>query len=300
MAVPSASRPRTSFVIATRDRADELCGVLGRLLDTTRCPIVVVDNASRDNSVTAAGRLASRSGSRLTVIPLTRNEGAVARNIGVAVCGTPFVAFCDDDSWWAPEAVEFAEVLFDAYPTVALLAGRTVVWPQHRDDPLVDELANSPLGRHAALPGPSILEFQACSALVRKAAFQAAGGFSSILHFRGEEALLAWDLAAQGWDLCFCRALVAYHQPSAARKPNRVQHARVLRNEVLTACLRRPVDRCIRASAELAWAATHDTAHAAALFEAISALPKALRERRRLPEPVERSVRLVESRCAAS
>lgn len=299
MAVPSANsacRPRTSFVIATRDRASELCTVLERLLDTTGCPIVVVDNASHDHSVAAADRLAARSGGRLTVIPLTRNQGAVARNIGVAQCSTPFVAFCDDDSWWAPGAVEFAEVLFDAYPTVALLAGRTVVWPQHRDDPVVDELANSPLGRHTALPGPSILGFQACSALVRKAAFQTVGGFSPILHFRGEETLLAWDLAARGWDLCFCRALVAYHRPSPARKPDRVQHARVLRNEMLTACLRRPVDRCIRASAELAWAATHDTAHAAALFEALSALPKALRQRRRLPEPVERSLRLIESR----
>ncbi|ORC07290.1 hypothetical protein B4U45_12425 [Mycobacterium persicum] len=131
---------------------------------------------------------------------------------------------------------------------------------------------------------------------MRKAAFQTVGGFSPILHFRGEETLLAWDLAARGWDLYFCRALVAYHRPSPARKPDRVQHARVLRNEMLTACLRRPVDRCIRASAELAWAATHDTAHAAALFEALSALPKALRQRRRLPEPVERSLRLIESR----
>ncbi|OBA62461.1 transferase [Mycobacterium sp. 1100029.7] len=287
---------RTSFVIATRDRSAELCGVLQRLLDIGTCSIVVVDNASRDDTVSAANRVAARAAGRLTVIPLDRNDGAVARNIGVAQCQTPYVAFCDDDSWWAPGATELAELVFDRYPTVALLAARTVIWPQLRDDPLVAELAASPLGREPHLPGPSILGFQACSALVRKKAFESVGGFSPILHFRGEEDLLAWDLAAHGWDLCFCRALVAYHQPSPIRSPSQAQHARVLRNALLSACLRRPADRCIRAATDLLWSAIHDTAHAKALGEAIAALPTALRERTRLPAPVERSVRLLETR----
>lgn len=256
---------------------------------------MVVDNASRDDSVAAAGRVASRSGGRVTVIPLSRNAGAVARNVGVARCDTPYVAFCDDDSWWAPEAVSPAEEIFDRSPTVALLAARTVLLPEYRDDPFVAELANSPLGRDPALPGPSILGFQACSAMVRKSAFEGVGGFSPILHFRGEEGLLACDLAAAGWDLCFCPALVAYHQPSSIRSPSQAQRARVLRNALLTACLRRPADRCAQAAAELACAATHDTAHAKALFEAAAALPAALRGRRRLPDAVERSLRILES-----
>jgi GT2 family glycosyltransferase len=287
--------PRTSFVIATRDRSGELAAVVRRLLDTTRCPIVVVDNASGDDSVRAATRIADGSGGRVTVVALDRNEGAVARNVGVARCDTPYVAFCDDDSWWEPGAIALAEDIFDRYPTVALLAARTVMLPQHRDDPFVAELADSPLGHNPALPGPSILGFQSCSAIVRKSAFESVGGFSPILHFRGEEALLAWDLAATGWDLCFCRALVAYHQPSVTRSPSRVQRARVLRNDMLTACLRRPVDRCARATAALAWAATRDTAHAKALLEAMAALPAVLQARRRLPGSVERSLRLLES-----
>jgi GT2 family glycosyltransferase len=291
-----ATRPRTSFVIATRDRSPELRAVLDRLLDTTSCPIVVVDNGSRDDSVQAATRAAAGSAGRLTVVPLTRNEGAVARNIGVAHCSTPYVAFCDDDSWWAPGATTLAEEIFDKYPTVALLAARTVMWPHDRDDPLVAQLADSPLGRDPDLPGPSILGFQSCSAQVRKSAFEAVGGFSPILHFRGEEDLLAWDLAAQGWDLCFCRALVAYHQPSASRSASQVQQARVRRNTALSACLRRPADRCVRAAAALLWAATHDTAHARALMEAVAALPAVARERRRLPESVEQALRVLEKR----
>jgi GT2 family glycosyltransferase len=296
MAVSPENPPRTSFVIATRDRSEELCAVLRRLLDTTACPIVVVDNTSDDDSLAAATRIGDRSAGRVSVIPLNRNEGAVARNIGVAHCSTPYVAFCDDDSWWAPDAPAVAEATFDAYPSVALLAARTVMWPQQRDDPLVDVFANSALGHDPNLPGPSILGFQSCSAVVRKDAFLAAGGFSPILHFRGEEDLLAWDLAAHGWDLCFCRELVAYHQPSPNRSPSQVQQARVRRNALLTACLRRPAGRCARAGTDLAWAAAHDTAHARALLEAVSALPAVLRARRRLPDSVERSVRLLETR----
>lgn len=290
-----ATKPLTSFVIATRDRAHELCAVLDRLLDTTACPIIVVDNASRDDSVRNVTRIAARSAGRITVIPLDRNEGAVARNIGVARSDTPYTAFCDDDSWWAPDAISIAEGTFEKFRTIAVLAARTVMWPQQRDDPFVAKLAESPLGRDPNLPGPSILGFQACSALVRKAAFEAVGGFSPILHFRGEESLLAWDLAAAGWDLCFCPALVAYHQPSETRSTSSVQHAREVRNAMLTACLRRSAGRCASATAALAWAAAHDMAHARALLEALAALPAALRARRRLPDDVERSLRMLES-----
>ncbi|OBJ54910.1 glycosyltransferase family 2 protein [Mycobacterium sp. 1423905.2] len=282
-------------MIATRDRAAELSSVLQRLLNSTKCPIVVVDNNSRDDSVRSATRIAEQAAGRVTVVPLTRNEGAVARNVGVAQCDTPYVAFCDDDSWWSPDAIERGESVFDEYPTVAVLAARTVMWPQQQDDPFVALLANSPLGHDPSLPGPSILGFQACSAVVRKNAFEEVGGFNPILHFRGEEALLSWDLAARGWDLCFCGALVAYHQPSATRKPSQVEQARVRRNDALTAWLRRPASRCWQAGSELVRAAAHDRAHAKALLEALAVLPAVLRERHRLPEPVERSVRLLES-----
>jgi len=289
-------RARTSFVIASRNRRPELSAVVDRLLDTTGCPVIVVDNASQDDSVAVLRRIAARAGGRLTVIDLPNNAGAVARNVGVAACWTPYVAFCDDDSWWAPQAVELAETIFDTYPTVALLAARAVLWPTQRDDPLVSALAGSPLGHDPALPGPSILGFLAFASIVRTSAFEAVGGFSSILHFRGEEQLLAWDLAAAGWNLCFCPALVAYHQPSEQRPAGAVARARNLRNATLSAWLRRPPGRCAAATVALARAAFGDVEHARALREAIAAVPAVLRARHRLPDAVERSIRVLE-RC---
>jgi hypothetical protein len=130
---------------------------------------------------------------------------------------------------------------------------------------------------------------------VRKAAFEAVGGFSPILHFRGEERLLAVDIAAHGWDLCFCETLLAYHQPSSTRPPTAEAQARSLRNDVLTTWLRRPPVWCLRAAGELARGATRDIAHARALREAISAIPAVLRARRRLPADVENCLRLLEN-----
>ncbi|MCK5756239.1 MAG: glycosyltransferase family 2 protein [Mycobacterium sp.] len=290
----SSPDPRTTFVIASRDRSAELATVLHRLLDSTRCPVILVDNASRDDSVEVARRIAAGSGERLTVVELDENLGAVGRNVGVARAHTPFVAFCDDDSWWDPNSVALAERLFDEYPTLGLLAARTVVWPDGRDDPIVADLANSPLGHDPALPGPSVLGFLSCSAIVRKDAFEAVHGFSPILHFRGEEQLLAWDLAAAGWALCFCARLTAFHQPSAQRATTAVQDARLARNAALTTWLRRPLRPCLDAAAALLRAAVRDHEHARAFGQAMWSLPAVFAERRRLPIAVEQAVRRCE------
>lgn len=287
--------PRTTFVIASRDRAGELTAVVERLLDTTRCPIVVVDNDSRDNSVAVMTDLAARAGGRITVVELDTNEGAVGRNAGVAASRTPYIAFCDDDSWWQPDAPQLAEETFDAYPMVGLLAARTIVLPRNQEDAFSTMLADSPLGHRPHLPGPSIMGFMSCAAIVRKVAFEAAGGFSKILHFRGEEMLLSVDMATLGWELCYYPALVAMHQPSQIRATTSAQAARVMRNDVLTTWLRRPATHCLRATATLVAATARDADHAKAAGEAVRRLPAVLTERRRLPDRIERALAVLES-----
>lgn len=279
-----------SFVIASRNRAPELATVVSRLLDTTQCPIIVVDNASEDNSGYLMKCFAARAANRLQLIALDRNRGAVGRNFGVSACSTPYVAFCDDDSWWTADAPAKAAELFDRHPSVGLLAGRTIVWPERKEDPFCASLADSALGRRPDLPGPSILGFMSCSAVVRKAAFEAAGGFSDILHFRGEEQLLAVDMAALGWQLCYCPELVAIHQPSAVRASTAAQDARVLRNAVLTTWMRRPIGLCLKATGDLLGAAARDAEYARGAAQALMRLPAVVRQRRALPTDIEQAL----------
>jgi N-acetylglucosaminyl-diphospho-decaprenol L-rhamnosyltransferase len=62
------------------------------------------------------------------------------------------------------------------------VAARILVGPEERTDPVTALMADSPLPRAEDAPGPSVLGFLACSAVLRREAFlQVGGGFSPVL-----------------------------------------------------------------------------------------------------------------------
>ncbi|RKT54051.1 glycosyltransferase family 2 protein [Saccharothrix australiensis] len=278
----------TTVVIATRDRVEELTRTLTRLavLDV---PVIVVDNGSSDDTVERV----RRDFPHVEVLPLGRNEGALARNAGVRRARTPYVAFSDDDSWWAPDALRRAEALFDRHPRLGLVAARTVVEPEGRDDPMCAVMADSALGTPPDLPGPAVLGFMCCGAIVRRAAFLRVGGFHPVLFFRGEERLFSWDLAAAGWACAYVADVVAHHQPSRSRPPGTAGRRRELRNDLLTTWLRRPLAVAWGGAVELARRGLTDRVARAALGEAVARLPAVAWHRRRLPADVERQIALL-------
>ncbi len=166
-------RPAVTCVVASRNRRADLLASLPR----HEAPVVLVDNASTDGTVEAV-RAAHPD---VTVVPLPRNAGALARTLGAARAGTPFVAFTDDDSWWAPGDLARAAEIMRAHPRLGLLAARILVGEADELDPVCAEMADSPLGTAADLPGPSLLGFVACAALVRTEAFAAVGGFDAVV-----------------------------------------------------------------------------------------------------------------------
>ncbi|MEU8341511.1 glycosyltransferase [Spirillospora sp. NPDC048832] len=262
-----------TIVVATRDRAPELRQSLRR----HAAPVIVVDNASADGTAEAAREAGA------TVLRLPGNRGAAARNAGAERAGTRYVAFADDDSWWAPGALERAVEILDAHPRTALLAARVLVGPGERLEPVSAQMAEAPLGRPEGLPGPAVLGFLACSAIVRRDAFLDAGGFSDVLHFAGEEELLALDLAAAGWGLAYVPELVVHHHPSRTGRNPAARRRREVRNRLLTAWLRRPLPAVARTAASAL--ASRDGR--AGLAAAARALPSVARARRPLPPAVE-------------
>jgi glycosyltransferase involved in cell wall biosynthesis len=266
-----------SIVVATRNRADRLGATLERLLTLPGRPeVIVIDDASDDGTAAVAARAGAR------VARMRRNAGATARNVGVRLAGTPLVAFADDDSWWAPEALPRAVAHFRAHPRLALLAARTLVGPAQRLDPVSAQLAREPLGTAPDLPGPSALGFLACAAVVRREAFLSVGGFDPVVFFMGEEERLAYDLAAAGWGLAYCADVVAHHHPAPASGDAKRMLAR--RNAILTAWMRRPVRVAASSTAGLIRAAAADPAARRTLGELLTRLPAAL-IRRRPPHP---------------
>src|SRR3954464_15500031 len=80
-------------------------------------PVCVVDNASSDGTAEAI----RAAFPRVDVVASETNLGAGGRTVGVRRLGTPLVAFADDDSWWAPGALDRAHGVFAAHPRLGLL-----------------------------------------------------------------------------------------------------------------------------------------------------------------------------------
>lgn len=280
----------------TKDRPDSALRTLDRLAALPeRPPVVVVDNGL-DPAVTEALR-AHPAGAQ--VLAPGRNTGALGRNLAVRRADTPYVAFSDDDSWWQAGALRRAADLLDAHPRLGLLAARSLVGPEERDDPLNELLARSPLPPDPGLPGRPVLGFLGCACVVRRRAHLDVGGYHPLLFFGAEETLLAYDLAAAGWGVSYDPSVTAYHHPDPGERPGRTVLLR--RNALLTDWLRRPVRVALRHTLALSAAAVRGDAGAAAALGATAArMPAALRLRRRLPLRVERTVRLLEEHVPAA
>jgi glycosyltransferase involved in cell wall biosynthesis len=274
-----------TIVVITRDREPDLRVSLPR---HAPYPVVLVDNGSRDGSA----QLARAHGA--TVVELGRNLGAAARTVGVQRATTPYVAFADDDSWWAPGALAVAAEHLDRSPRLAVLAATVLVGLDEELDPVCLEMAASPVQSARDLPGPAVLGFVACGAVVRRDAYLQSGGFAERYGVGGEEELLALDLAAAGWDLAHVADVVAHHHPSPSRDPERRRVVQA-RNTLFTAVLRRPADVVARAVADAARTRTGRRA----LREVALALPALVRERAVVPEHVERQVRRLEQPAPA-
>ncbi len=283
-ATPSTDRPGAptdvTVVIASRNRRDDLLATLPR----HEGPVVLVDNGSTDGTVDAV----REAHPDVTVLPLERNEGARARTLGAARAGTPFVAFADDDSWWAPGDLARAVAILRAHPRLALINARILVGPEERLDPVCTEMAGSVLGTAPDLPGPSLLGFVACGSIVRTEAFEAVGGFDPVVRFPGEEERLALDLAAAGWGLAYVDSLTVHHHPSPRRDAPGRRQAGIWRSKVLTAVMRYPGPDV---AGVLATAVRSGRRGLEGLARAVPDLPAALRRRSPIPPEVRADVR---------
>ena len=270
-----ASESDVTLVVITQNRWPDL----RRSLPRHKVPVVVVDNGSTDGTADQV----RRHFPAVELIELSSNHGAVARNIGVARVTTPFVAFADDDSWWAPSALDRATDLLQKHHRLGLVAARVLVGTDKTEDPVCQLMSDSALGMTQGLPGPNVLGFVACAAVARRSAFLAAGGFDDVIFFGGEEERLALDLASLGWAICYVDDVVAYHFPSTARD-HVGRDALLARNRLLTLLLRRPW-RVV--AAELATTLRMGSVGRRAMREAIPLVPKALLRRHLLPPHIE-------------
>jgi GT2 family glycosyltransferase len=272
-----------TVVVASRNRRSELLESLGH----HRQPVILVDNGSTDGTAEAV----EQRHPAVQVVRLDRNRGATARNLGVALATTPYVAFADDDSWWEPGALELAARILDGHPRIGLLAARILLGPENEPDPICDLMADSPLPPEPGGYGKPVLGFAACAAVVRRDAFLLAQGFDPVIFFGGEEERLALDLAVAGWQLTYVPEIVVHHHPSLSRGNPEAHQVRITRNNLLTATMRRPWRVVLRQ----AWRALRaGGVGLRAILAAVPRLPAALAARRRIPGRLEHRLERLE------
>jgi GT2 family glycosyltransferase len=279
-----------AVVIVTRNRREIVLATLSQLIALDERPaVLVVDNGSRDGTAAAVRERFPAVG----VLALRSDRGAAARNAGLRAVDAPYVAFCDDDSWWAPGALGRAAAALDRAPRVAVLAARVLVGRREKLDPVCALMARSPLPADAGLPGPRVLGFVACGAVVRRDAVLAVGGFDARYGIGGEEWRLALDLARAGWALAYAPDVVAHHHPPASG-PRRRRRARAARNDLWTTWLHRSLPVAAHRSASILLRAGRVAPLAA--LDALRGVRWIVRERRPLAAALEAEVRLVERR----
>jgi GT2 family glycosyltransferase len=282
--------PRVTVVLITYNRRAELARTLGHLVALPERPaVIVLDNGSDDGSA-AYVRWQYPD---VTLIAARRNLGAVGRNVALRRVTTPYVAFCDDDTWWEPGSLALAADALDAHPDVAAVTARIVVEPSGEDDPIVAELAHSPVIGHAGLPGPALVSIMAGASVLRADAFRGAGGFSPRLWLGGEEELLCTDLITAGSWLCYLPTATVHHQASLARDAT-LRRLLGIRNTLWFTWLRRPPRSALQRTVELARTVPPDATSARAFWAAMRGLPWVLRERRPVAPEVEAQIQLLE------
>ncbi|MFC8427589.1 glycosyltransferase family 2 protein [Streptomyces sp. NPDC057253] len=281
---------RTTVVVITHNRRTELLRTLGKLHRLPERPeVIVTDNASTDGTAEAV----RTDFPRVRLLCPGRNLGAVGRNLAVRGVRTPYVAFCDDDSWWEPGSLRRAGDILDACPGLAAVTARILVQPGGADDPVVAELRHSPLAGPGWLPGPALGSFLAAATVLRADAFRGAGGFHPGLWLGGEEELLATDLLRQGWWLTYAEDLLVHHQASVLRDSTR-RRILGLRNTLWFTWLRRPLLPALRRTAQLLVQVPRDLPSARATAEALAGLPWVLRQRAPVGPELERMLSTLE------
>ena len=280
-----------TVVVLTYNRANEVLRTVRLLLALPeKPPVIVVDNGSQDDT----SALLTEVYPQISILRMDENIGAAARNAGVQEAETPYVALCDDDTWWAADgSLQRAADVLDKHGRIAVVTAKVLVGPDEREDPTCALMAESPLHRPAGFPGPVILGFLAGASLVRRDAFLEFGGFEPKFFLGGEEALMAYDLAEAGWSMVYLSTAIVHHHPSRVRDSTGRRRL-LLRNALWTAWLRRPFPSACRETWRALAAARSDPSAAQGFSDALSNVRWLISRRRVVSPRTEHLIRMLE------
>jgi GT2 family glycosyltransferase len=283
---------KVTVVLLTYNCAHRISTILDRAC-ALGVKVVAVDNASRDGTDQLIAAHPA-----VTAVRLRRNIGAAGRNVGVQAADTPYVAFCDDDGWYEPDALRRAVELLDAHPRLALVNARIVVEPDQHLDPISAEMEQSPLPDRHGIPGKVLLGFMAGAVIVRVDAYREVHGYDPMFFIGGEEETLAMKLARRGWQLRYCDDVLAHHAPSIENAP--FLRAYGMRNTLWNSWLHRRAGSAARWTAFTLADTPKNSDWLVGLTRAVRGLPTILRRRSPMPAELDSQYAVLDARRIAA
>jgi glycosyltransferase involved in cell wall biosynthesis len=121
--MPSDSTDRTTVVVITHNYAQYLRDAVESTLAQTRRPaVLIMDDASEDETESIVQQLLRRAGSRLAYHRAPINQGlSRTRNRAAGMASTDWIIYLDADDWLAGDYVEKGEDWLDRHPRVDVL-----------------------------------------------------------------------------------------------------------------------------------------------------------------------------------
>lgn len=218
MATPST--PEIAVVIATYKRPHLIERALDSVAAQSLRPreIIVVDDASGDNTGEVVAAWSARSGLPVQFISAAANGGAgVARNLAMQTAKSPLIAFLDSDDAYMTDALARLAAPLLAFPdAVVSFADAEQRWSDGTPPrPMMRTVVRKGVDTKA-VPGPDGSEWHrlndpqsillltspipTCSAIFRRSAAQAVGWMPDYRH--GEDWLFWLKLTGQGDFIC--------------------------------------------------------------------------------------------------
>jgi GT2 family glycosyltransferase len=213
----AAPPPAITVVIPTRQRVGMVRETVEALFvqDTgARFEVIVVDNASTDDTSRVLRELAERAPCDMLAVRMREDGGpAVSRNTGIALARGAYVAFTDSDCIPSRRWLRSCLAALDAGADV--VQGRTEAPPWQRQ----------PLFSHFIETKRADGSFSTSNVAYRAAALARAGGFDPACDY-WEDVDLGWRVARNGGRAAFSDEALVYHQVVAQSPVEWLLHAR--------------------------------------------------------------------------
>jgi GT2 family glycosyltransferase len=162
--------------------------------------IIWVDNGSSDGV-----KEIQYNNKKVVFIPLEKNVGIVAYNIGARHSEADIIIILDDDSHIDEEAITNIIDLFEKDPGLGALACQIIL-------PSTGEIVTRDWQ-----PGPSTY-FWGCGAAIRKSVWDNLGGYNEKLFLYGNEYDLSIRIWNSGYKVIYTPAITAFHRVSSMNR----------------------------------------------------------------------------------